>query len=295
MSGESRPLISVIVPVYNAERYLTQCCEALLDQTYPLDRYEILMVDNNSTDRSYAVIAEFVRKSGRIQLLSEPEQGSYAARNLALRQANGRILAFTDPDCVPHRDWLSRIEEDLRDEKIQIVLGDRLFATSMGTLGCLEAYESAMAARVYEKGEARHYYAYTNNMGIRRAVFDAIGEFERLARGADSRFLHRALQQLGGPSIVRYDPAIVVRHLEIESVGNYLEKKYEYGRVTGSHTGFTGFPAGLPFRERMQLARKVIREHPVVSTIGFGAALAAGAVLFEWSRRKAADQKPPQK
>ena len=97
--------ISVVVPFYNAARYIEDCIKALLAQTYSSTRYEIIMVDNNSIDGS----AELVRKYSSIRLLVEPKQGSYAARNRGVAAANGTIIAFTDADCVPAADWLEQI------------------------------------------------------------------------------------------------------------------------------------------------------------------------------------------
>ena len=81
---------SVIVPVFNAAKYLERCIRALLSQTLPTDRYEILMVDNNSTDQSAAIIRSF----DPVKLLNEPEQGSYAARNRGIREAHGARAAY---------------------------------------------------------------------------------------------------------------------------------------------------------------------------------------------------------
>ncbi len=95
--------ISVIVLFYNAERYIAGCIEGLLSQSYPLEQYEILMVDNNSMDAS----AKIVKKYTCIKLVSEGKQGAYAARNRGLQEAKGGIIVFTDPDCVPFSNWQS--------------------------------------------------------------------------------------------------------------------------------------------------------------------------------------------
>ena len=72
-----RPYISVIVPIYNEERYIERCARSLVSQDYPKDRFEVLFVDNNSSDRS----AEIARGIEGIRVLSESTQGDYAARN----------------------------------------------------------------------------------------------------------------------------------------------------------------------------------------------------------------------
>jgi hypothetical protein len=89
--------VSVVVPFYNAERSVEDCIAALRAQTLAPPRYEIIMVDNNSTDGS----ADLVRKYPDVRLLSEEKQGSYAARNRGVAAARGAIVAFTDADCRP--------------------------------------------------------------------------------------------------------------------------------------------------------------------------------------------------
>ena len=79
------PVFSVIVPFFNAAAHIRACVEGLLAQDFPFSDYEILMVDNKSTDGSVRIVAEY----GRIRLLAEPTQGAYVARNLAAAAAEG--------------------------------------------------------------------------------------------------------------------------------------------------------------------------------------------------------------
>lgn len=90
------PRCSVIVPFWNAGRYVRRCIESLLSQSLPQSEYELLFIDNNSTDGSDQVVAAFPA----VRLLREAKQGSYAARNRGLAEARGEILVFTDPDCA---------------------------------------------------------------------------------------------------------------------------------------------------------------------------------------------------
>ena len=133
---------SIVVPFFNAEKFIERCVQALVAQTFPADRYEILMVDNNSQDSS----AGIVRRFERVKLLQETEQGSYAARNRGIQDARGSIVAFTDPDCVPREDWLEQIGRAMAQPDAGLVLGERQFASDSGILGRLAGYESGLAA-----------------------------------------------------------------------------------------------------------------------------------------------------
>ena len=88
--------------MYNNAPGLTLCLDALAAQTYPSTRFEVIVVDNGSTDDVAAVVARFPQ----VRLFDEPRPGSYAARNKGLSVATGDIMAFTDSDCIPDVRWI---------------------------------------------------------------------------------------------------------------------------------------------------------------------------------------------
>ena len=92
-------LITVIIPVYNAEKYLNRCLTSVTGQTYT--NLEILLVDDGSVDNSAGIIREWCGKDSRIRLLQQENQGVSAARNLGLEQAQGEYVTFVDAD-----DWI---------------------------------------------------------------------------------------------------------------------------------------------------------------------------------------------
>ena len=137
--------ISVVVPFRNAEPHLGECINSLIAQTYPEDRYEIIMVDNNSTDKSAAIAGSH----RRVKLLSESRPGAYAARNLAVRYAAGDIIAFINATCVASGDWLERIAMAMRPPCITVVQGHCDFANNSFALSALSAYEMEKACFVF--------------------------------------------------------------------------------------------------------------------------------------------------
>lgn len=209
--------ISVIVPFHNERRHLARCVRALAAQTFPRERYEIILVDNASSDGS----AELVRDQP-ITLLHEPVRSSYAARNLGVRHARGHLLAFTDGDCEADPRWLEHLARHFEDPALALLIGERRFAHDTHLLHLLTLLESDNASRLT--------YGYTNNLAIRREVFDRVGPFEVLARGADTNlFLRvRALAR----DKVRFAPEVSVRHLEVDGLSHHWAKLFTYGRVT---------------------------------------------------------------
>lgn len=216
---------SIIVPVYNTGRHLARCIAALQALDYPRDEYEILMVDNNSTDDSPAIL----RAAGGIRALREVKQGSYAARNRAAREATGRYLAFTDSDCMPRAGWLRAIEASFEDPKAQVVLGPRRPERDHLLMRLLSEYETQKDRLVFSSDHTELYYGFTNNLAARRATFDQYGPFVERPRGADTIFVRRVVNG-EGCAAVTYSEDMVVHHAELEGAMAYYKKMFIYGR-----------------------------------------------------------------
>lgn len=100
----TNPKVSVIIPVYNAEKYLGQCLDSICAQS--LKEIEILCVDDGSSDTSLEILKEYESRDSRIKVLSQENGGAGAARNYGLRAANGEYLSFLDADDFFEPDML---------------------------------------------------------------------------------------------------------------------------------------------------------------------------------------------
>ncbi|WP_334059326.1 glycosyltransferase [Alteromonas sp. S005] len=120
----SKVKVSVIVPVWNDERRVVKCINALKNQQFVPEAYEIIIIDNGSTDRTF----EEIQGIEGITVLQELKPGSYAARNKGLSVAKGHYVAFTDSDCVPDKNWLASLIECAETQRdIGVVAGDVSF------------------------------------------------------------------------------------------------------------------------------------------------------------------------
>lgn len=90
------PKISVIVPVYNVEKYLAECLESIINQTF--NDIEIICINDGSTDKSLDILNRYAQKDSRIKIVSQPNQGLSAARNLGIKLASGEYISFIDSD-----------------------------------------------------------------------------------------------------------------------------------------------------------------------------------------------------
>lgn len=116
-----KPKISVVVPAYNVQAVIGKCLRALERQT--LKPEEIIVVDDGSTDQTRKILSEFQVSNSKFRILKQSHQGTAKARNLGVQKAKGEIVAFTDSDCVPPKDWLKKIAIALSDSDIGAVGG----------------------------------------------------------------------------------------------------------------------------------------------------------------------------
>jgi glycosyltransferase involved in cell wall biosynthesis len=114
-------LVSIITPLYNGERFLAQTIESVLAQTYM--EWEMLIINDGSTDKGEEVARAYAAKDKRIQVFSQPNAGSAAARNNGIRRARGRYIALLDADDLWEPDFLEQQLALLHDKQCQLVYG----------------------------------------------------------------------------------------------------------------------------------------------------------------------------
>lgn len=107
------PFISVVIPAYNEEKYLPRCLKALQNQSYLKEKFDITIVDNNSTDKT----AEIAKKYGAL-VISEKKQGHVYSLNTGLKSAKGAILAITDADTIVSKNWLETLAKIFQDPSV---------------------------------------------------------------------------------------------------------------------------------------------------------------------------------
>ena len=184
--AETKPLVSVIVLNYNGESIIWRCIDSLLEQTYR--DMEIIVVDNDSTDRSLSRIAEYL-KTGHITLIrSAWNRGVPGGRNLGLLHAEGTIVAFIDNDGYAHRDWLTEgVKTLLADKQIGAVAPLVFFARNAlvlngagGTLNLLGYGGDICFNTPYEFAAIPEEVLYPMGCGMifRRTVLDRVGQFD---------------------------------------------------------------------------------------------------------------------
>ena len=114
--------VSVIIPVYNTEKYLKKCLNSIINQT--LKDIEIIIVNDGSTDNSLNICNEFVKKDERIKLINKENEGLSAARNTGLKLATGEYIGFVDSDDWLSLDFYEKLYENASQNDADIAYGD---------------------------------------------------------------------------------------------------------------------------------------------------------------------------
>lgn len=154
-------MISVIIPVFNAERTLKKCVNSVLNQDY--GNFELIIVDNNSYDKSKEIIKCF--KDKRIKYVFEKNKGRGFARNAGIRSAEGKIIAMIDADCIAPEGWLKMITSPIITDEELIVVGNEK----------IEGEDYVSTQRERSKQEFRNSLAdgkYTNHLDTKNCAFN---------------------------------------------------------------------------------------------------------------------------
>lgn len=206
--------VSVIVPTYRDWPRLLLCLDALAKQTLPREDFEIIVVDNDPARHEPPPLPPAV------QCLHQPQGYSYAARNAGAHMARGKVLAFTDADCLPGPNWLAAGLSMLNTHAEFGLLAGRIevFAAVVNTVS---RYENLFEFQ-QETWVRQMRFGATANLFVRRTAFDAAQGFNEVMKsGGDSDFCRRCTS-LGWP--IGYADSACVLHPSRDTVGAVLSK-----------------------------------------------------------------------
>jgi len=111
--------ISIIVPVYNVEKYIRRCIDSILNQSF--DNFELILINDGSTDKSGEICDLYAKYDARIKVIHKDNSGVSAARNLGINEAKGKYVQFIDPDDWIEKDLLRNVYRIIEQEKSDIV------------------------------------------------------------------------------------------------------------------------------------------------------------------------------
>ena len=223
------PEVSVVVPIYNGEADLPDLIECLRSQTYPPDKVEYVLVDNNSRDRTSAIINTAAKFNPiTIRHLTENQiQSSYAARNKGIHNSKGEIIAFTDADCRPESDWLENLVKPFVNPEIGLSAGE-ILALPGKTI--LEQHADRQNTLSQKHTLIHPFCAYgqTANLAVRKQVLAEVGLFRPyLTSGGDADLCWRILRQTSYK--LYFAESAIVRHRHRSTIKQLQSQWYRYG------------------------------------------------------------------
>ena len=205
-----KPFVSILIPHRNDSDKLVLCINALINQTYPNDKYEIIVIDNCS-DELHREKVNNLHDNGNFTLLFEPKLSSYAARNLGLKHVKGEYIAFTDADCIPASDWIEKGVEFFSKSGKDEFIGGRieLFYKENNNPNTVELFEKIYSFRQHIF-ITDHSFAATANLLSPLYIIKNAGPFnENMKSNGDREWCLRAKQN-GYKLTYRED--VVVNH-----------------------------------------------------------------------------------
>jgi GT2 family glycosyltransferase len=218
----TRPKVSVVVCSYNGGRTLARCLESLMTLNYP--DYEVIVVDDGSTDDTCEIVARFPR----VRAIHQMNQGLSVARNVGLQAATGSIIAYTDSDCFVDPDWLGLLVAQLEHSDAAAVGGPNL-APDDGWLAACVSASPGQPTHVLESDQVAEHIPGCN-MAFRRAALEALNGFDpQFRKAGDDVDLCWRLQQAG--MWISFAPGAFVWHHRRQGPRAYLRQQAGYGEA----------------------------------------------------------------
>ena len=257
-SAVGHPTVSVVVPAYNADVTIDDCVESLLQLDPPSGNFEIIVVDNGSTDTTSERLERY---SDRIRILHEKTVGAAAARNAGITHSRGDIVAFTDADCVASHDWLVNLIAPLSDPRVGIAAGAIQPKEHSSRI-------DAFSQRLYDQRAAimgSPSYAITANWASPAEILKEVGSFdESMIRGQDYELTQRILE--AGYRVVYCEEAHVRISTPRTFYGLFI-KGIQHGHAIAliDQKCSSSIPAGTP--RTTTLMRRLVR-NSIWSVVG---------------------------
>ncbi|MEK6852735.1 MAG: glycosyltransferase family 2 protein [Nanoarchaeota archaeon] len=222
---------SVIIATYDNKEFLLNCLESLEGQSFPMRGFEVIVVDDGSTDGTYNILREFGKETKlNLKVLRQRRKGPATARNFGAKKARGKILAFTDSDCIVLRNWLRNLNDAYKKYNV-VGIGGPLVPRKNNFFVLIEKsknkYLHGMGKEVI-LGKESVPVGFTNNMSYKSEIFRKFNGFkEKFGKPAGEDFdLKQRICKAGNR--IAYIPNPVI-HAEAYDVGYFLRQILKRG------------------------------------------------------------------
>lgn len=225
-------IFSVIIPSYNRADEVGDLLHSLQAQTLAHDRFEVLVVDDGSTDETEKKIMELsLQIDFKLRFFRRNHEGPGPARNYGMSQAQGEYFLFIDSDCLADTNWLNEIDKAIMKEKPDAFGGPDAVLSTFTPLQ--KAIDYSMTSFLTTGGMRGHsqkrlakFYPRSFNMGIHRKVYEKLGGMGRLRHGQDIEFSRRIVAS--GAQVI-YISTAVVYHKRRTSLRKFFRQMFNWG------------------------------------------------------------------
>jgi polysaccharide deacetylase family protein (PEP-CTERM system associated) len=231
----AHPFVTVIVPVRNEEKFLEATLRPLLSQSYPVDRYEVIVADGESEDRTASIVRRLQADHSNLRLIDNPRRLSSAARNFAVKQGRGDFFLIVDGHCeIRNPDYLRHMVEVFEWHAVESVGRPQ----PLDVTGATPLQRAIALARSSRLGHNPASFIYSSKgafvppqsvaVAYRRDVFDRIGYFDECFDACEDVEFNTRLAAAGGRCY--FAPALAVHYHPRSSLPRLVRQMYRYGR-----------------------------------------------------------------
>jgi cellulose synthase/poly-beta-1,6-N-acetylglucosamine synthase-like glycosyltransferase len=204
--------ISVIIAARNEETNIANCLYAIIAQDYPSERYEVIIVDDHSTDNTVLEINRVIVVNPEIQIkllqLAGEEQGKKAAIAKAVSIAENEWIATTDADCMMGKNWLYELISSSSDPKVKMILAPVIFKKTKTLFGNLQELEFLSLIATSAGAALLGFPIMCNgaNLAYRKSAYENVGGFnsDKIFVSGDDMFLMMKIRKMFGPGAIRF-------------------------------------------------------------------------------------------
>jgi GT2 family glycosyltransferase len=225
MLMEKLPFVSVVVATYNRKKMLGDCINSLFNQTYPKEEYEVIIINDGSTDGTEDTLIEYAKRAPcGFKWFTQDNSGQTVAFNLGIKNSTGEVVCITGDDCIMDTACIQNLIRGY-DRKEVGAVGGRILG--MKTDGFVENYTEK--SRMFSQEDFIYHFIVGGNSSYRKSVLDEIKGFDEFFRhGQDTEICMRI--RLKGYSL-RYLPESIVYHKHKATVCDILGQFYRYERT----------------------------------------------------------------
>ena len=238
---ESKALISIIVPIYNVEKYLRQCLDSIQDQSY--QNFECLLINDGSPDNSADICKEYVSKDPRFRYIEKENGGVSSARNLELEHSKGEYITFIDSDDWVDSDYLEVLYKSLTDEKADVAVSTYKQFNMDDNNYYVHSYQRGYEKKIFTGPELidefialdtfDHSYRFVCGKLVRKCLLDKIAFNEKTTLGEDMEFwlklylISNKIVYVNRDSYV-YRVDNVNRHFGLEKIRSDIQQRLNF-------------------------------------------------------------------